>query len=429
MSLSVVKILVILMLFMAIAFNVLIGYRLEALRIPLLVYSGIYGLTIVLGSIFIGLYPDQAFNMLEQMYGISKSLILKENFLYWFLLFVPLFLPTFVAVFFCQFMRKKIIFNDTFKNESGKIFIYLYVAILIFLIPKLVDNFEKINSIQFQKFTSYDTFILIREKFQSSLSGIMFAFIYRSLPALSFIAYYRALTDKKIKWKLIFLFMFASICILSIIIAQKAPLMIYLLILIFGYFSIKKVNFLFLTLFVGSIIFIFMGYQFFLQPQKNFLDHFNLLFFRMASGYPFYLSIYPDIMLYGGLNFDSDFLGLGYKNNVTLTVFNYMYPNLPRGNQPIAAHVFSYSLGGVFYSLFILFLIGLMISFTAFLKKNLNNEIIYSLYLSMLMTLYYLTQTSFQDSMISSYGIIWGFFPIILLLILNKLLSKIKVLK
>src|SRR5262249_26961937 len=138
-----------------------------------------------------------------------------------------------------------------------------------------------------------------------------------------------------------------------------------------------------------------------------------------------YLSIAPDTI--GHINFGLDILGLAEKNDVISKIFHYMYPNLAWGNQPSSSHIMAYSLGGIPYLLLTLILTGIILSIIASIKNYANNAICFSIYLSGLMMLYYLTQTSFEDSLISSYGIVWSFFAIIVLIFVSKFIKYFSV--
>jgi hypothetical protein len=406
----------------------LYALKYENLRFPIAIYSGMYCFTVLIGALMLGLNITDAWDIVKN-YGANVNLFQhdKFDFNYWFVLFSPLFFPILIAIIFQSINHNKLKFSFSIELNPLMQFAFLLTFSLLCLVvlDRLLVTYANIDFTKMKILSNYNKFIYVRKELIENLGTVIFGIIYRTLPTLSYIALFQACKKPGFSWKIIFLSTFGIVVILSILIAQKSPLLIYLLTLGIGIVIAKKWKIYKLTLFAAALIFLFVLYQTIILPHGNFLYSLKLLIFRMACGYPYYLSIYPKIIPFGQLDFGLDILGLTDKINMTSAVFQYMYP--PNiwgwGDVPASAHVMAYARGGIPYSLLCLILIGFSLALISCIKDNDSNAFSFATFLSTLTFLYYVTQTSLQDSLVSCYGIVFSFIGIILLLLISRLMK------
>ena len=86
------------------------------------------------------------------------------------------------------------------------------------------------------------------------------------------------------------------------------------------------------------------------------------------------------------------------------------------------AHVQGYAEGGALYSMVCVAAVGVVIAAVSMLhRKARDGAIWHGLYIQGLVTLYYLTQTSFRGAAWHSYGLLWSAFALVLVGVMSKI--------
>jgi hypothetical protein len=98
-----------------------------------------------------------------------------------------------------------------------------------------------------------------------------------------------------------------------------------------------------------------------------------------------------------------------------------MYPQVTwaQGAAPAAAHVRAYSQAGMPFALVNLAIVGIVIKAAGGLRSRIHGPISFALYLQLLIFLYFVTQTSLREAIISCYGIFWAVIALLPLIFLQ----------
>jgi len=273
----------------------------------------------------------------------------------------------------------------------------------------------------------YFSMIYNRSKIFDSLGLMFFGLTYMGLPALSHVALFQAFKWCQAKWWLAFLLCFSAVSMLVVLTFQIAPLAVFYLSLIVSGILLKKLSWR-MSLSMMSIVLLMIGVlQFFGRGEWSISETLFLIIFRMANSFPFYMSLFPDVLPYTGIDVGQDMIGIPRGPNPNELVFNYMYPMVRgvQGAAPAPAHVAAYAQAGLMFSIFTLVIIGLLLNCIGRLGRNCNLcPTNFALYAQSMVSIYYLTQSTLRDFFLTGYGIVWIFISLGFLYIAAPMSSR-----
>lgn len=386
----------------------------RALRLPLGIYAGFYLLTTLIGATLIGLTQGEALDSLAwgiELWGITDF----NSPRYWGLLFAPLLIPPLTILIFRDSrvldnaVHKMVRITSSRVSIPSVLFVFLIMSGYCFVLLARAGYLGTI-SMWLTIRNDYVAMILLREKVIGSLGSVFFGLTYVALPTLSFIALHQAVVYRSWQWQATFGFTAIVTVVLNMELMQKSPVLLYLSFLSIGLLELKVIRLRSMIL-PASVMFACLTALQALMVERWALAHtFDLLLFRMAASYPFYVNLYPEAIPYSGIELGLHLIGLGEPARDNLDVFRYMYPTVTfvDGAAPSPAHVRAYSQGGLLYAVVTLVLVGLCLRAITTLRKNAHRPLTFAIYLESLVFLYYLTQTSMRESIISCYGIFWA---------------------
>lgn len=379
-----------------------------ALRLPLAVYCGAYGLTTVAGATMAGV---SGIGLLDELGYSLDTAILPDlgSFKYWLVLYAPLFAVPWSALFFNRLWRRapSPAPEQTLRPEAVLLVFLVFSAYCFWRIT--AGGYGVALGSWFDSRGDYMAMILLRSEIMAGLGRVFFGLVYISLPALSFAALYQCMRLRTVGWQGVFVFTCAVNAILCLATMMKGQLLIYLLFLAVGLFEIGTIRPRTLLLLLAGVVASLTMLQTFFIEQWTIADSATLIVFRMASSFPYYLSLYPDVLPFGGIDVGLHLFGIGQPANDAVDMFAFMYPTIDwvAGAAPAPAHVRAYAEAGVPYSLLVTIVAGAVVAFAASLRRRVGGAISFAFYLESLVMLYYLTQTSLRESIISCYGFFW----------------------
>ncbi len=385
-----------------------------SVRLPLVFYCGFYFVTTLIGATLIGLSNGKCLEPLA--WGLDfKVLRDVNNIRYWWLLFMPMIVPPAVIILFA---RSRVI-ESLVKSTAGKLnatpsqlgFLAVYCTWAGYCLTKLyvtgqIGTIFKWHSLQ----SDYVSMIIQRTEMAAMLGSVFFGLVYITLPMLSFYALYCCVREPGLVWKVIFCFSALTTAVISLSLMQKGPVLLFLVFIGIGLVELKVIHPRSLGIVGAALVVLLTTLQRFMAETWSYEQTFNLIVFRMAHSYPYYVSIYPDILPYFGIDFGLHLIGMGEIASDNNVVFDYMYPSVTwvQGAAPGPAHVRAYGQGGLLFSLVTLALIGLGIKMAGVLRRYIAGPLSFALYMASLVSLYFLTQTSAREALLSCYGICWA---------------------
>ncbi len=400
----------------------------KAIRIPYSVYCGLYLITTVIGATLFAIVGPEVL-LLGDM-SINISVLHAADVQYWIILYAPLMLPGLLIVMF----NRRNLNNEQFGcvlNEFPQNVDYIaYVYVLIFLsgycLLDIYNNGLMSNlSFYFADKGDYADFMEMRFRTFDRIGSTSLGFIYMALPTLSHVALYAALAKKEIAWRALFIVTFLITCFLSLTTMEKSILIVYIMSLAIGLVLLEKIKVMHLVILGAGYFMLLTLWQSYIVDDWNYLLTIAHVVFRMGSNFPFYMQLYPETEPFTGVDLMSILTGLSsYEHSESKIVSAAMNPDTWfEGNATAPAHAVAYVEGGVYYSLLTVAAIGICIMLIASLKKYINGPLVYALYISCILYLYYLTQVSVQGALWQCYGIKWSLLPIASLIICTKIIQ------
>lgn len=397
-----------------------------AVRLPYGLFCGFYLLTTGIGGAIAAVTNGDILETLG--WGLDLSILQDINTLtYWSMLYGPFIVPGITLVLFQDFRLPEQGIEGSLRNyRDGLDYTTLLMIFGLFAgycFGKLALQ-GQLGSI-FMWFTLKSDFLsmmLLRENLMQSLGSVFFGLAYITLPMLSFCALYRLIETRQAGWLVTFGFLGLSNALLCMALMQKSPVLLYMVFVGIACVELKVVRWQALGGVAAALVVVLTTLQSFMLDEWDYFRSFNLLTFRMAQSFPYYMSVYPEVLDHAGLDLGLHLFGIGEVARDNLDVFNYMYPGITwvQGAAPGPSHLRAYAQGGVLYAFATLVMIGFCLKIIVALRKSINGPMSFALYIETLVFLYYLTQTSFRESVLSCYGIFWGIVGIAPLVMFNR---------
>jgi|GEM_PF-6443434 len=398
-------------------------------RIPFFVYNGFYILTVVIGGIIIGFPAGEQLWIISHL-SMDTSFVNKDvGFKYWFLLLSPLFIPNisllYLSIFRGKFSRKYI---NYLNIPISKITVFIVVGMLIGYCVLTLFQHGQLGTTMLNAGGDYQDNIISRTNLFGTLGNLFFGIVYMSLPMMANYCLYQMKFDRFWYWLLIIVGISLTLLFFYMSIFTKSNLLIYFISMFVGAIYIGWVKGRHIPFFlVGGVILVGVQ-EFFLADQDtlDFLLSISNVLFRMASSHPYYVTLFPDVIPFVGIDLGLQRFGIGPDIATNMEVMNYMYPSLTwvQATASAAAHLVAFAEGGYAWSIVTLLFIGAIISFIGYVGRCVRTPILFACYTQLNIMVYYFTQSSVVSSFTVSYGIKWAFFALVLTLFVETILQS-----
>jgi hypothetical protein len=376
---------------------------------PLNVFLIVYTLTTTIGASSLALM-DSRLLWLALDPTLDPTFARTGGFDYWCLLFLPYFvLPA------CEVLMRHLRFKSIFHAKpvlDPEVHLWSYaITFCIFaaycLVVLIQNGYGDSLLLAMQSSGDYQSLIILRSEMADKLGTNFYGLLYVGLPTASFVALFKAVKLKSWTWGTAFAISAGAIVILSLAIVQKAPLLIYVLAITCGLVLLKVLRpWMSIAGGVACVALLTFLQSYFAQDWSAARSALHIVF-RLATSFPFYVGLYPSHMPYLGVNYGFGLLGWGVTLDDNLRVFDYMYPDViyVQGASTAAAHVRAYAQGGLLCALVVLVIIGYGTAWVSRRWERELNPYSFAAQLQVLVTLYYLTQTSLRGALLESYGL------------------------
>jgi hypothetical protein len=400
--------------------------RRKEVHVPLVIYAGSYFVTTVIGAAIIGIFGTE---YLEDLGWELDTAPLRDisSPLYWGLLFAPLIIVPVVHALLNEWYRSRLSHRRRTPVRPLSLIAYcLLVVVGTGYCFTLFENNGYLNILgNIADYSgNYAKMISLRTEMMEGLGNSFYGLIYVSLPALSHCALYEAVNRNGVVWRLLFVITLLVTAALSVAIIQKALLLVYLIAVTVGLLHLGVIRRRMLLLAaVGGFVLLTLMTSVFVEDWQ-FGQSFDLLIFRGASSFPYYVTLYPEQLPHPGPDFGLHIFGIGDSPRDNLDVFERMYPSIwwMQGAASGPAHVRAFAQAGFGFSIFVVALIGVAVNLVDRLRQRISGPISFSIYIQAVVGLYYLTQVSLLDSLFTSYGLYWAAFILVPLWLLNRVL-------
>ncbi len=398
--------------------------RCRQIHLPLATFGGSYLVTTVVGATLIGVVGPEVIDL--DGWGLDTSRLRDLSSLtYWGLLFAPLIVPPLVYLLVRDLVRRlaKPPHGARRERPIGVLpYTLLFGAMTAYCLVLMErQGFTLDSSFWTALQWDYTAIILLRNDVIEKLGNYFAGIVYVSLPTLSHCALAECVRERRLAWRVLFGLTFTVTALLCVAIMQKSPLLIYTMSLSFGlvYLGVIRPRTLALVSLAGfatlSVLIWLSTGQWGLRITAE------LMVFRTASAFPWYVKLYPDVLPHFGADFGLHLLGIVTPPRDNLDVFAYMYPSVTwvQGASAAPAHIRAFAQAGVGFSVAVLCFIGVAIAAVDELRVRARGPLRYAAYMQGLMFLYYLTQVSVVDALLSSYGLCWALAALAPLWLLN----------
>lgn len=407
----------------AVIWGSLWGTIARAARFPLIFYFAVYILTTGIGATVIGLTDGNALIQVDMEAGWGLNVALLPGSVtpqYWIILFAPLITPAILFVMFptgrAGMNSKSQLLPPTADRVTPAGFTTVLSLFAGYCLGKLfLQGYGFSIAMWFQSEGDFVAMMVHRMALATSLGSVFFGIAYITLPTLAQSAAYEFVRLRSAGWTFLVGISIGSMMFIDLSLIQKSHAMVHLLMVAVGLAELRFLRWKSVLLVFASL---FAALTFLMSLMLEGWDSaqtLRLIIYRMSHAYPYYLTIFPDLEKYTGIDLGLHLVGMGTPSDETWRVFTYMYPGYYEidGACPAPAHVDAYAQGGLAYALVISLAIGAMIRWSAHLRMTFRGPIGFALYMQSLMALYYVSQTSFRETIISCYGIFYAFVALI----------------
>jgi hypothetical protein len=391
-------------------------------RFPWLFYSAVYVLTTGIGATVIGLTNGVALIQVDAEAGWGLDVSLLQGSItpqYWIVLFAPLIAPALLFWLAPPRSKSASVIDGrapTTEQLTPGGFLAVFGLFAGYCLLSLFRNGYGFSiGMWFQSEGDFVAMMAHRMALGAVLGSLFFGIAYITLPTLAQAAVFQFVRIRSSAWLLFAALSVGIMLFIDLSLMQKSHAMLHLLIITVGMAEMRFLRWKLVALIVGGL---FAGLTFLMSLMLDGWDSFQtlrLIVYRMSHAYPYYLTIFPDLESFRGIDLGLHLVGIGSAPDQTWRVFTYMYPGYFEvdGACPAPANVDAYAQAGLMYSIFISFLIGVLVRWSAELRTRIRGPIGFALYMQSLMALYYVSQTSLRESVISCYGIFYAFVAII----------------
>jgi hypothetical protein len=399
------------------------------MRFPWVFYSAVYVLTTGIGAAMIGLTDGLALIQIDAEAGWGLDVSMLPGSVtpqYWIVLFAPLIAPALLFWLFPARANGASVIDGaapaTEQLTPGG-FLAVFAIFAGYCLLNLFRNGYGFSiAMWFQSEGDFVAMMAHRAALGAVLGSLFFGFAYITLPTLAQTAIFQFARIRSSIWMLLAVMAVAIMLFIDLSLMQKSHAMLHLLIIAVGMAELRFLRWKLVAIIIGGLFSVLTFLMSLMLENWDSFQTLRLIVFRMSHAYPYYLTIFPDIESFRGIDFGLHLLGIGSAPDQTWRVFTYMYPGYFEfeGACPAPANVDAYAQAGLGYAIVVSLGIGVLVRWSAELRMRIQGPVGFALYMQSLMALYYVSQTSLRESVVSCYGIFYAFLAIIPLLALRS---------
>lgn len=384
------------------------------LRMPLAVFNGFYLGTTVVGATLLANPAVRLFWML-MLPGMNASwLDVWSRPLYWMLLWAPIVIVNGTALIVGRHARGVTGFAQ--RSFSARVDPVSYLIVGLLMLGYCYSNLAIHGLFGSELLDAalsrdYRANIQLRTSMAAALGDTHYGFVYMGIPAICVLALVDAVrSGRRVAWAA-FLGLSSLLSILYAATLTKGNIVVFGLAVVMaavvtGLIRAKGIA---VAVLAGFIVLTLMGGVLsgggLFEVARSFLN----IVFRMASGVPFYVAIFPSQVPYVGLDLGLGVLGFGPQNAANLIVANLMFPadTWVQGAIPAPAHIAAFAQGGVWWSLATMIMVGVLIAVVGKLLEGARSELGLAISVGGCVAVYNTTQTELIGVFLHSYGLKW----------------------
>lgn len=400
------------------------------LRVPLTIFNGFYLGTTVIGATLLANPAVRLFWMLMLPSMDASWLDVWDIPLYWVLLWAPLIVVNGVALLVVR--RSVGIAAIACRNLATRIdpvsymivgllmvgFCYANLAAQGFLGPGLLDALAA---------GDYRANIQLRATMFASLGDTYYGLVFMGIPAICILALADAITSRRRSAWASFIVLSGALVFLYAATLTKSNIVIFGLGIVVTVVVTKLMRSrgVILALVLGLVLLTIMDGLLSGTGLFELARSFTNVVFRMASGVPFYVAIFPSQIPFVGLDVGLSILGIGPQVAPNLVVSNLMFPadTWVQGAVPAPAHIVGYAQGGLWWSLATMGAVGMLVAITGGLLVGAQSPLALAVAVGACIAVYYTTQAEFVGAFLHSYGLMWWLGALAVTLGVQKLLE------
>lgn len=424
---------------LALTFAVLLTYLVArgvarapaALRMPLVTFNALYALTTVVGAWAV---TNETVRLLWlfTLPGLDADWLSPGGSArYWIVLLGPFFVVNIVALSAARFLaptgRRLAAWADA--DPSLVTCVLTVVLFCGYCVANLAANgYLSTSLLDADSMGAYRENIQARTQMASTLGQLHFGLLYMAIPAVVIVMLHRAMTTRSIQWWIATLMAAAALTLLFFTTLTKSNVLIFGLAVVMALAALGRIRARGILLAVLGGVLLLTALEFLLSggsPWAILRTVWNL-FFRLASGFPFYMELFPGQLDYLGIDLGLARFGIGPDAAANIVVYNYMFPDdtWVQGAAPAPSHVVAYAQGGLAWSLATMVLVGLWCAVAAALGAAAKSSVGFSLYIGACVGVYYATQTELVGVFDHSYGYKWWVGSVAVLMMLEWFFSR-----
>lgn len=400
------------------------------LRVPMVVFNGIYVLTTAIGATILTFPSVRSVWALMFPSMDERWLTPGADWGYWFELWGPLIITNLAAVWAYGLVRKPAVIGARLLRARIDV---LAAAIVGFgLCAYCFVNLASRGYLGLAVFNadtvgSYRLNIEMRAELFGDLGTLHFACIYMAIPSIILVAFHSAVRQKSAAWWTLMLSLSGLLCYLYLATFTKSNVLIFGLELVV---AARVLGLIGVPTMIGAGatgVFVLMVLSSLLGGTSVLDVAFSVynVIFRDASAVPFYMAIFPHQIPFSGIDLGLARFGIGPEITSNLIVANFMFPHdtWAQGAAPAAAQISAYAQGGYPWSFVTMLIAGLCLAGCGQLGRIARNPVVFSAFIGSIVTCYYLSQVDLVGAFNVSYGYKWWLAGLILLVGVQRILE------
>ncbi|HEY7889329.1 MAG TPA: hypothetical protein VIC29_14005 [Steroidobacteraceae bacterium] len=402
----------------------------KPLRVPMVVFNGIYVLTTAIGATILT-WPSVRSVWALMFPSMDETWLTPgADWGYWFELWGPLVITNLAAVGTYRHVRKSAVVGARLLRARVDV---LAAGIVGFgFCAYCFVNLASRGYLGLAVFNadtagSYKLNIEMRAELFGDLGTLHFAFIYMAIPSIIMVAFHRAVRQKSSAWWTLMMSLSGLLCYLYLATFTKSNMLIFGLELVVAARALGLIGVPTMIGAGAAGIFVLMVLSSLLGGTSMLDVAFSVynIIFRDASAVPFYMAVFPHQVPFSGIDLGLAGFGIGPQITTNLIVSNFMFPHdtWAQGAAPAAAQISAYAQGGYPWSFATMLIVGVWIAACGQLGRIARNPVVFSAFIGSIVTCYYMSQVDLVGAFKVSYGYKWWLAGLILLIGVQRILE------
>jgi hypothetical protein len=400
------------------------------LRVPMVVFNGIYVLTTAIGATILTWPSVRSIWALMFPSMDERWLTPGADWGYWFEVWGPLVITNLAAVWAYSHVRKSVVVSARLLGARVDVLAagIVGLGLCAYCFANLASRgYLGLGIFNAETVGSYKLNIEMRAELFGDLGTLHFACIYMMIPSIILVAFQRAVREKSVAWWTLMLSLSGLLCYLYLATFTKSNILIFGLELVV---AARVLGLIGVPTMIGTGaagIFVLMVLSSLLGGTSILDVAFSVydVIFRDASAVPFYMAVFPQQVPFSGIDLGLGGFGIGPQITANLIVSNFMFPHdiWVQGAAPAAAQISAYAQGGYPWSFAMMLIVGVWMAVCGQLGRIASNAVVFSAFIGSIVTCYYLSQVDLVGAFKVSYGYKWWLAGLILLIGVQRILE------